>query len=179
MEMRNWLPAKEESRRKELVHSASLFVLLAVLAFVAVPYAEKLLVRTALYLVDPLWKAKDEALEPSPGFGTFFTDKARLIKERDALKRELTMLKAITLERDQLKRDMFLLRGIKESYPDANPIVVPVIAYPSQSLYDTLIIDLRGVPDTEYRLRDFVYASGVVVGTLTSHEGNTGKVTLL
>ena len=83
--MKNWIPTRKEGRRRDIVRSASLTALLAVLAFVAIPYTEKLLVRGALYLIDPLWQAKREALLPSPGFGALFAEKARLIQERDAL----------------------------------------------------------------------------------------------
>ena len=177
--MKNWIPTRKEGRRRDIVRSASLTALLAVLAFVAIPYTEKLLVRGALYLIDPLWQAKREALLPSPGFGALFAEKARLIQERDALIARFAAFNAVTLERDQLKRDNALLRGIKEAYPHALPLILPVIAYPNQSLYDTLIVDLTGAPDAESRLRNFVYTNGVVIGTLTSAEENIGKVTLL
>jgi len=178
--MKHLVSTKEESHRKGTIRTIVLIVVLVSVATVVFPYAESSIVRTALMMVSPLWEAQREALQPNPNFSALFANNAKLQKENETLRKKIATYTALSLERERLLKENATLRGIGELYASSTRYyIVPVLAYPNQSLYDTIIVDLSGIPKNSLTEQSWVYAGGLVIGSLTKIEGTKGKVTLL
>lgn len=178
--MKRLVSTKEMSHRKETVRTITLIVVLIPLALVVFPYCGSLLMRGAFSIANPFWEAKREALRPEVGLMSLFTDKALLQKENEVLRKKLANYQALSLERERLQTENAILRGIEDSYASSSShVIVPVLVYPDQSLYDTLIVDLAGIPEQFTQEHTWVYAEGIVIGSLSSVNGTKGKATLL
>ncbi len=126
-------------------------------------------------LFAPLWKTGDVAAASVGGVGTFFSDKHKLVHERDTLQREQA---ALVAENDALQAriaDLTALLGTRTESDGG--VLAGVLARPPVSPYDVLVVD-RGELDGVLPGSLVYGAGGVPLGTVAATTARASRVLL-
>ena len=100
-----------------------------------------------------------------------------LVEENEALKEELRLLSLKLADWEELKRENNALKGIQVEGDGVDQrVVAGVVARPSQTPYDTLLIDV-GI-DEDLDVGDTAYAGSVAIGSVSEVLAHTAKVSL-
>lgn len=112
------------------------------------------------------------------GISGFFTSKASLYKENDDLKSELMKDKAMMANYDSIVAENLSLKEILGRKNEKSPMVLAtILAKPSQSPYDTLVVD-AGI-EQGIKAGDIVFALGnVPIGRVAEVYPHSSKVIL-
>ena len=126
-------------------------------------------------LSSPFWSTGTMLTASVGNTGTFFTDKATLAKERDALRDENALLRSQQQQSAAREADLMRLLGNRV---DAEPgIIAGVLARPPVSPYDVLIVGAGSKSGIIPGMRALGPA-GVPIGVVESVSGTTANVVL-
>lgn len=171
MRMTNYV----RDRQKRRVRTPLFLLVLAVLLFAFWRFggtAFSFIARGALFSLRPLWGVS-ATLEEGSFIHTFFT-KERLFKENSQLLRDHSALTELRAENARLKKETDELR---KAQSDDVEFIARIIARPPQSLYDTLVLDIRGSTVVRPGMLA-VTLDNTLLGTVRTVRGSTATVLL-
>lgn len=150
-------PDKKRARR-----IAVFFVVVSLLVSFVFPHA----VGKVLYSIfSPVWKAETETAAWFLEKVRFVESKASLIRENEAMKKELALHEVVALELTQIKDENSTLKELLGRPKKGTSLLASVLRRPPISPYDTLVIDVGS--DYGIKVGDTVFAQGsLALGTI-------------
>jgi len=138
------------------------FIVFAVLISFIFPHV----IGKVLYVVfSPVWKAETETAAWFLEKVQFVESKASLVRENEAMKKELALHEVVALELSQIREENSMLKELLGRPKKGTSLLASVLRRPPISPYDTLVIDVGS--DYGIKIDDAVFAQGsLALGTI-------------
>lgn len=124
----------------------------------------------------PLWKVRDALVRAVEDLRTLFESNENLASENEALRQKNEEADLALLSLYIYKRENEELKKLLGREPQKRGVLATVLAKPSASLYDTLILDAGS--ETGVETGDLVRAGDFVLGTVREVSGKESKAVL-
>ena len=130
-----------------------------------------------LFSISPLWNLRQNIIDESTDFFSFFKSKNALLDENRFLKQRLQSQENLLVSYNSLNQKYNDLLSDLGQMPKEAKVAAGVLTSPPQSLYDVLVIDAgkdRGVFNGSYVIEPF----GALIGSITGVSDKTSQITL-
>ncbi len=125
----------------------------------------------------PIWKSQIMSSGIVGDIRSFFSSRSSLISENDSLKNQLNDLSAKAAVNDSLLSENESLKELLGRTNKKNLLLAAVIERPSQSPYDTMVVDVGSANNVSVGEQVFADSS-LPIGTVTDVYGNSARVIL-
>ncbi|ETB63621.1 MAG: hypothetical protein O210_OD1C00001G0075 [Parcubacteria bacterium RAAC4_OD1_1] len=166
---------KQILRRKKIIKNTTIFIVIFLLFTLGiVSWSNDIFYKMGL----PIWQSKNFIRKGIDGAGYLVKSKKIVFKENQILKKENEDLRISMLDYQILKKENEDLKELMNRKNISNDFVLAnILSKPSQSPYDTIIIDIGDSFDIE--VGDIVYANGdIPIGTIEKIESKLSLVSL-